>query len=197
VTSRKPPGVFAICEVRKFIFWSAARKRLEKTGLQKAFTIRRFVQSDLEEVMNINRICLPENYAPYFFVGLHEKFPATFVVAEVDNTVVGYIMCRIETSSKGFGLLGLIKKGHIVSIAVLPEYQRKGIGTALILEAARNLSLYRAQECFLEVRVSNLTAVNMYKQLRFRILRRMRRYYADGEDAYVMGKELQRKSQDN
>lgn len=165
--------------------------------MQKTFTIRRFRQSDLKEVMSINRTCLPENYAPYFFTDLHEKYPATFIVAEEDNAVIGYIMCRIETASKGFGLFGLTKKGHIVSIAVLPEYQRKGIGTALIQEAVGNLHLYKAKECFLEVRVGNLAAVNMYKQLRFRIIRRIQRYYADGEAAYIMGKKLQPEDQDN
>ncbi len=158
--------------------------------MQKTFTIRRFRQSDLDEVIKINRTCLPENYAPYFFTGLHEKYPATFIVAEEDNAVVGYIMCRIETVGRGLGLFGLTKKGHIVSVAVLPEYQRKGIGTALIQEAVSSLHLYGAKECFLEVRVSNHPAVNMYKQLEFRIIRRMQRYYADGEDAYIMGKEL-------
>jgi len=100
-------------------------------------------------------------------------------------------MCRIETSLANFGLSGIIKKGHVVSIAVLPEHQHQGIGSALMQKAMENMIRYRAKKCFLEVRVSNEPAIQMYKKLGFKIKRKIRGYYMDGEDAYVMEKELQ------
>lgn len=140
--------------------------------------------------MHINRLCLPENYSPYFFMELHERYPATFIVAEQVNNVVGYIMCRIETGFSNFGLLGISKKGHVVSVAVIPEYQQKGIGSALMQEAMKHMRLYKAKECYLEVRVTNTPAVTMYKKLGLQIVRRSNGYYADGESAYVMAKKL-------
>ena len=137
----------------------------------------------MERITYINRTCLPENYSDYFFVDLHRRFPETFIVAEENGEVVGYIMCRIETGLSSSIFRGLIKKGHIVSVAVLPEYRRKGIGEALVAEAMENMRLYKAKHCFLEVRVANTAAVDLYKKLGFEVSRTVRGYYADGEGA--------------
>lgn len=140
--------------------------------------------------MRINQVCLPENYATYFFMDLYERFPLTFIVAEDNGEVVGYVMCRIETGLPDFGLLGISKRGHVISIAVLPENQRSGIGTALMKEAMSGMRLYKAKECYLEVRVSNTPGVNLYKKLGFEAARIVHSYYADGEDAYFMSLKL-------
>jgi ribosomal-protein-alanine N-acetyltransferase len=121
---------------------------------------------------------------------LYKRYPATFVVAEETGNVVGYIMCRMETGFSNFGLFGVSRKGHVVSVAVLPEYQRKGVGTALMEEAMKNMRFYKAKECYLEVRVSNVAAVEMYKKLGMEVVRTSKGYYADGESAFVMAKKL-------
>ena len=158
--------------------------------VQTMFTLRRFQPDDLEKVIHINQVCLPENYSTYFFMELHERYPETFIVAEVAGEVVGYIMCRIETGLPDFGLLGITKRGHVISIAVLPEYQRKGIGEALIREAMVHMRLYKAKDCYLEVRVSNAPAIDLYKKLGFDTSRTVHGYYADGEDAAIMTRKL-------
>lgn len=140
--------------------------------------------------MRINQVCLPENYTTFFFMKLHERFPATFIVAEENGEVVGYVMCRIERGLTNFGLLGIARKAHVISIAVLPTHQRQGIGHALMQESMRNMSLYKARECYLEVRASNTPAVSLYKKMGFDVIRRIRGYYIDGEDAYVMARKL-------
>lgn len=160
--------------------------------MQTTFTLRQFKPSDLDRVIQINRVCLPENYSPYFFMDIYQRYPATFIVAEQEGKIVGYIMCRIETGFPNFGLFSISKKGHVVSIAVLPEYQRKGVGTALMEEAMKNMHLYNAKECYLEVRISNAPAVEMYKKLGMQVTRIVRGYYADGEDAYLMAKKLEK-----
>ena len=158
--------------------------------MQQTFNLRNFMMSDLERVKYINHLCLPENYTDNFFVDLHRRFPETFIVAEEDKEVVGYIMCRIETGLSIIDFHGLIKKGHIVSVAVLPEYRRKGLGQALVNEAMENMKLYKAKQCYLEVRKSNMPAIDLYKNLGFKISRTIRGYYADGEDAYLMIKDI-------
>lgn len=140
--------------------------------------------------MHINRVCLPENYGDYFFMDLYNRFPETFIVAEVNGEIVGYVMCRIELGLSNFGFSGFIKKGHIVSIAVMPENRRKGIGQALVAKAMEGMRFYNAKQCFLEVRVSNTPAINLYKKMGFKVVRTISGYYSDGEDAYVMSREL-------
>ncbi len=149
-----------------------------------SFTLRDFRPEDLDRVIYINRTCLPENYSRGFFLNIHRAYPDLFLVAEEDGQVVGYIMCRIERG----GFLGLGgPKGHVISIAVLPEHRRKGIATALLKEAlARMRDHYGARECYLEVRVSNTPAISLYEKLGFKKTDIVRHYYLDGEDAYIM-----------
>jgi ribosomal-protein-alanine N-acetyltransferase len=161
--------------------------------VQATFTLRLFRPKDLNQVMYVNRVCLPENYTQYFFMDLYQRFPKTFIVAEENEEIVGYVMCRIESGPPDWGLFGIARKGHVISIAVLPKFQRRGIGQALMHKAMEGMRAYKAKECYLEVRVSNTPAVNLYKKLGFKIMRTLRGYYADGEDAYVMNKKLQPK----
>ena len=129
--------------------------------MQKTFKLRKFNQNDLRSVVHINSVCLPENYTDYFFIDLYQRFPETFIVAEENGEVAGYIMCRVELGLSNFGFSGVIKKGHIVSVAVLPQYRRKGVGQALITEAMEGMRLYNAKQCFLEVRITNTPAIDL------------------------------------
>jgi ribosomal-protein-alanine N-acetyltransferase len=156
----------------------------------QTFNLRKFTPNDLQSVMQINRETLPENYTDYFFMDLHERFPEAFVVAEEDHTIVGYIMCRIEVGLSNMGLGGLIRKGHVVSIAVLPQARRKGVAQALLNTAMDGMRFYKAKQCYLEVRVTNDAGVALYKKLAFEFSRTVHGYYSDGEDAYVMSKKL-------
>ena len=158
--------------------------------MQDVYELRKFTMNDLGDVTHINQVCLPENYTDFFFVDLYRRFPETFVVAEQNGKIVGYIMCRIETGLSNLGLPGLVKKGHVVSVAVLPEYRRRGIGEALVTRAMDGMKKYGAKQCYLEVRMTNQEAVNLYKKLGMEVSRSIRGYYADGEDAFVMSKKL-------
>ncbi len=158
--------------------------------LKTNYRLRQFKPSDLDRVIRINRECLPENYTTLFFMNLFRRFPKTFIVAESNGETVGYIMCRIETGIPSFRILGITKKGHIISIAVLPNHQKKGLGFLLVQEAMQSMLSYNAKECYLEVRTSNLPAIELYKKLGFEVTRTIRDYYADGEDAFVMARHL-------
>jgi ribosomal-protein-alanine N-acetyltransferase len=153
-------------------------------------TIRHCVPSDLPSVVEINIASLPEHYSDYFFESILKELPESFIVAETNQKVVGYIMCKIEFGFSNFRKLGFVKKGHVVSIAVLHEYRGKGIGKSLMLEALNGLAMRKTDEIYLEVRVSNELAVKMYQSLGFIIKSRLRSYYRDGEDAYLMALEL-------
>lgn len=158
--------------------------------MQQTFKLRKFVPNDLQNVMQINRVCLPENYTDFFFMDLHQRFPETFIVAEENGEIGGYIMCRIEVGLSNYSFGGLVRKGHVVSIAVMPQYRRKGIAQAVINKALEGMQYYKAKQCFLEVRVTNDAGISLYKKLGFEVTRTINGYYSDGEDAYVMTKRL-------
>ncbi len=158
--------------------------------MQETYSIRKFSMNDLQSVTQINRSCLPENYTDFFFIDLYKRFPETFIVAEEAGQVVGYIMCRVEVGLSGFGLSGLVKKGHVVSVAVSPEHRHKGVGEGLVSKALEAMKLYNAKQSYLEVRVTNDEAIKLYKKLGFEVTRTMHGYYADGEDAQVLTKKF-------
>jgi [ribosomal protein S18]-alanine N-acetyltransferase len=152
--------------------------------------IRRCDSSDIISVMEINLKTLPEHYSDYFYESLLAELPEAFLVAEIERKLVGYIMCKIEYGFSNFKKLGFVKKGHVVSVAVLPENRKKGIGRALIEEALAGVKLKKSDELYLEVRCSNNEAIRLYEKLNFVIKQRLKAYYRDGEDAYLMAIEF-------
>ena len=154
------------------------------------YVIRRCEERDLAAVIDINMAALPEHYSDYFFESILRELPEAFIVAEIDGRIVGYIMCKIEFGFSNFRKLGFVKKGHVVSVAVLEPHRGKGLGKALMLEGINGVMIRKSDEIYLEVRVSNTQAIEMYKRLRFEIKSRLRSYYRDGEDAYLMALEL-------
>lgn len=155
----------------------------------EGFIIREFQLKDLDRVLYINRTTLPENYPPFFFVEHYRSFPKAFLVAELNGEVVGYVMCRVEYGRSLVGERFIVKKGHVISLAVLPEARRRGIGTALMkraMEAMKNV--YKVSEYYLEVRKSNTPAISLYRKLGFKTVNIIPRYYHNGEDAYLMAR---------
>jgi len=148
--------------------------------------IRRCDPSDIIPVMEINMKTLPEHYSDYFYESLLSELPEAFLVAEINRKLVGYIMCKIEYGFSNFKKLGFVKKGHVVSVAVLEEHRKKGIGRVLVEEAIAGVKIKRTDELYLEVRCSNNEAVRLYEKIGFTIKQRLRAYYRDGEDAYLM-----------
>ena len=153
--------------------------------------IRRAEPSDLISVMEINLKTLPEHYSDYFYESLLAELPEAFLVDEIGGKHVGYIMCKTEFGFSNFKKLGFVKKGHVVSIAVVEEHRKKGIGNALVEESVNGVKLRKCDEFYLEVRCSNTDAVRLYEKQGFVIRQQLNAYYRDGEDAYLMAIELQ------
>jgi len=147
--------------------------------------IRLFQPENLQAVIAINRTCLPENYPGLFFMSLYESFPKCFIVAEKSGEIVGYVMGRVERGFSSLKGYKLTKKGHIVSIAIIEEYRRKGIATRILEEALEGFKEYGASESFLEVRESNIEAIHLYQKIGYVSKKVLPGYYRDGEDALL------------
>ncbi len=165
--------------------------RVMSEGIGEEFVVRKARKEDIPVVMYINRVSLPENYPEWFFEEHLERWGEAFYVAEVGGKVVGYVMSRVEYGAPYVVEGSIVKKGHIVSIAVLEQYRRRGIGRKLMEHAMSALkNVYECREVYLEVRVSNIPAIRLYEKLGFRKVRIIPMYYLDGEDAYLMAREL-------
>ena len=98
---------------------------------------------------------------------------AFFTAAESGGRIVGY--CAADRA---------LDEGQILSLAVLPEFRRAGIGRALL---RHTLALLDVPSVWLEVRVSNAAARSLYRAEGFEELARRPGYYRHpAEDAAVM-----------
>ena len=152
--------------------------------------LRRCELGDIIPVMEINLRTLPEHYSDYFYESLLSDLPESFLIAEKEGISIGYIMCKSEFGFSNFKKLGFVKKGHVVSVAVLDNFRGSGIGSALVEEAFKGVKEKQCDEMYLEVRCSNTDAVRLYEKLGMSVKQRLRSYYRDGEDAYMMAIEF-------
>ena len=107
--------------------------------------------------------------APYFFGMLLEQ----------EGQIVAY------------GCLSVVfETAEILNIAVEKTNRKKGYGQALLSSMIDKAKSLGALECFLEVRVSNIAAKSLYEKNGFLPVNVRKGYYANGEDALVMRKEL-------
>lgn len=98
--------------------------------------------------------------------------------AVADGRVAGFVAGEINKQESC---------GWIITIAVHPSVQGRGIGTALLLAAEQALHASRVK---LTVRRSNLRAITLYERCGYKWVNTYRRYYHDGEDGLVMEKRL-------
>ncbi len=156
------------------------------------YEIRHCDRDDVPAVIGINGETLPEHYSDYFYYDILAEFPESFLVAEADGAVVGYVMGRVEYGFSHLRKLGLARKGHIVSVAVKEQHRGKGVGSLLLKTAHEAMAVRGGTECYLEVRVSNVQAINLYQRLGYKMSGRLEGYYKDGEAALVMAIQLER-----
>ncbi|XP_021917716.1 N-alpha-acetyltransferase 10-like isoform X1 [Zootermopsis nevadensis] len=142
---------------------------------------------DLMNMQHCNLLCLPENYQMkyYFYHGL--SWPQLSYVAEDERgNIVGYVLAKMEEDSEDD------PHGHITSLAVKRSHRRLGLAQKLMDQASRSMvECFNAKYVSLHVRKSNRAALNLYTNtLKFTISEIEPKYYADGEDAYAMKRDL-------
>ena len=95
---------------------------------------------------------------------------------------------QISPTLIGVGCLwAILEEAHIIMLAIHPSFQRQGLGQALLWALLKSACDRQLERSTLEVRSSNLAAVDLYKKFGFKEAGRRKRYYEDtGEDALVM-----------
>lgn len=99
-------------------------------------------------------------------------------VMEVQGEVVGYSI-----------MMAAVGEGHILNCCVRPAWQGRGLGRHLVRRLMETAPEYGVETLYLEVRPSNVGALNLYESLGFETVGLRRHYYPahEGrEDALVM-----------
>ena len=134
--------------------------------------LRRMEARDLPSAMEIDALSLPRPWSAAIWRGELSSPYGLYLVIEDRGEVFGQI-----------GVRHVLGELHITTIAVRPEYRRRGHARALI--GAALAAFPDASHVHLEVRPTNVEAIALYESLGFRETGRRPRYYGD-EDALLM-----------
>lgn len=122
-----------------------------------------------------------------------EGWPATAFERELTrNPMARYVVVEdAEGRIPGFGGLWLmVDEAHVVTVAVLPQERRAGLGRLLVHGLIETAIDHGMAVATLEVRESNVAARALYREYGFHEVGRRKRYYADNhEDAVIMTTE--------
>ena len=144
-------------------------------------TVRDMTLDDVTAVSVLEQKLFPIDAWPLqmFLDELAQPETRRYLVAESADGIVGYA-----------GLMCIEPIADVQTIAVVPDYEGRGIGstllTALIDEARRRY----AADLLLEVRADNPRAQRLYLRFGFEQIHVRPRYYRDGVDALIMRLQL-------
>ena len=145
---------------------------------------------DLGQIAILERECFEDAWS---YLMLCNSYEGNFVgfCAREGSAIIAYI-----------GALFIDTCADIIYLAVEKNHRRQGcagellnalIGKLKNLNVAGDAALQGASpscvsitDIFLEVRVSNAAAINLYKKFNFEIIDTRKKYYQNGEDAFIM-----------
>lgn len=141
--------------------------------------IERMNESHVRQIADLEKLCFHDPWSENSIASeLNNRLSLWFVALD-DEKVVGYV-----------GSQTVLGETDMMNIAVHPDYRKRGIATNLILSLIRELTDFGSHSLMLEVRVSNETAISVYKKLDFVEVGRRRNYYRNPkEDALILRKE--------
>jgi len=151
------------------------------------FRIRQFEKADFDTLWRIDQACFdPQLAYSRPEMAFYMRRPGSFtLVAEAEgvpgNGVLGFIVAETRR-----------KSGHIITIDVVAEARRAGVGSALLRAAEDQLLRAGVVAVALETPVNNEAAIRFYKQKGYFVEKTVAGYYSGQMDALVMTKELAR-----
>jgi ribosomal-protein-alanine acetyltransferase len=139
--------------------------------------IRQAEMKDIDTIAELDKLCFAAPWSRASFeTEITNNDLALYIVAEVDDTVIGYA-----------GLWCVIDEGHITNVAVHPDHRKKGVGEALVSSLLDQTLSEGIKYHTLEVRPSNDAAIALYTKFGFQPSGIRKKYYEDnGEDAIIM-----------
>lgn len=142
--------------------------------------IRGMRYEDINQITQIEKVCFSLPWSKGSFEQELQNELAYYQCAEENGKIMGYM-----------GMWRVMDECHITNVAVLPECRNKGIASMLINKMIEICKCSEILTMTLEVRESNLPAINLYKKFGFAPAGKRPRYYVKPiEDAIIMWKKI-------
>ena len=159
-----------------------------------SFLIRDYVPEDFQRLWQIDQLCFPPGISYTqadlrAFISLRDAFA---IVAErvsptpeAEHGIIGFAIGQISKGRAGS------RVGRIVTLDVVPESRRSGLGTRLMAACEQRMGAAGCRQVYLETAVNNEPALRMYARLGYEVVGRVPDYYESHSlDAYVLQKQL-------
>ena len=146
-----------------------------------AVTLRSYEPHDCAALHRLDQSCFPAGIS-YSKATLHYFLTissADCIVAVDGARIAGFVLTEENPPL-----------AHIITLDVAGAHRRQGVGTALLAESERNLSLRGVRSVLLETAIDNEPAVAFWKRHGYRIEAVLKRYYLRRLDAYEMRKKF-------
>lgn len=149
-------------------------------------SLRDFTPDDFETLWSIDQKCFTAGiaYSRRELSAYIRMAGAFTLVAEVGQTPQAKIMGFLVASPRRNGI------GHIITIDVVLEARRTGLGSMLLAAAEARLRAIKCHSVSLETAVDNQSALAFYKRHRYFVVKTVPRFYSNGVDALVLQKDL-------
>jgi ribosomal-protein-alanine N-acetyltransferase len=143
--------------------------------------LRSYLPSDFETLYRIDQICFPKGISyGRFEMKVYLRARGSYcLLAESGSNVAGFILAELAPD-----------EGHIVTLDVLEDYRRQGIGSLLLGAAEEEMISRGGKRMVLETATINSAAIALWEKHGYRQLGIVENYYGSGLDAFRMGKEL-------
>jgi len=147
------------------------------------YAVRPLTEKHLHEVLRLNVRCFRngENYTKHTF---------NYLLGEPRNLSYRIVTAAGEMAGFVFVLVNADGSAHLTTIGVAPEHRRRQLAKRLLTHVEGALRTRNVRTIVLEVRVSNISAQQLYRDTGYTVVQRLAKYYNNGEDCYLMVKSL-------
>ena len=143
----------------------------DRQKIMKSAIFRKFKKKDTDAIINLWSACnliVPWNNPKKDIVRKQSIKDDLFIIGEVNNKIIASAMAGYDGH-----------RGYIYYLAVLPEYQKKGIGTSLLSLVEKKLYKVGCPKINLFVRNTNIKVKTFYKMNKYEM-----------QDSEIYGKRL-------
>ncbi len=131
---------------------------------------------DLDEVLKIEKRLFPSPWSKWMFAAEIESERSFCFVARSEGAIIGYAVLNY-----------IGREGHLLNLAVVPDYQNLSIGSTLVARLIKFAMQNGVRRLTLEVRTSNIVAQRLYQKFGFQKIGVRKKYYAEtNEDGLIL-----------